>query len=83
MAGDVPEEREDAFRGDLRAGGVELGGSFTPISLALAMSAGPMPLPSVLRLWPTTSGSIVHSGTGRAFGVAHVFGSRGVSSENT
>ena len=42
-----------------------------------------MPLPSVLRALPTTTGSIVHAGTGRAVTVVHVFGSRGVASEST
>src|SRR5215831_17104289 len=45
------------------------------------MRAGPMPLPKVLRPWPTTSGSIVHAGTGCASGMAQVCGSRGVASE--
>ena len=42
-----------------------------------------MVLPRVLRLRPTTSGSIVHAGTGAAFTVVQVFGSRGVSSVKT
>ena len=37
-----------------------------------------MPLPKRLRPLPTTSGSIVHSGTGSALTVDHILGSRGV-----
>src|SRR5262245_36533130 len=65
------------------SGSSSSGGSGTPICLALVMRAGPMPLPRVLRALPTTSGSIVQSGTGRAVTVVHVVGSRGVSSEKT
>jgi hypothetical protein len=56
-------------------------GNCTPLSLALAMMAGPMPLPRVLGPLPTTSGPIVHAGTGSAFMVAQVFGSRGAASD--
>ena len=37
-----------------------------------------MPLPRVLRAWPTTSQSIVQSGTGRAVMAVQVCGSREV-----
>jgi hypothetical protein len=42
-----------------------------------------MPMPKVLRPLPTTSGSIVQSGTGRAVMAAQVPGSRGVAREKT
>ena len=64
-------------------GSLSSAGSFTSISLALAMRAGPMPLPRVLSPLPTTSGSIVHAGTGSDLMAAQVFGSRGVASEKT
>src|SRR5262245_2729347 len=75
MTGHVPEARNDESGRELRSRIVELRRKSRPHLFRLGDEAGPMALPRVLRLSPTTSGSIVHSGTGRAFTVAHVFGS--------
>ena len=52
-----------------------------PSSPALEMRAGAAALPRALRAWPTTSRSMLHSGTGRAAWVAQSCGSRGVPRE--
>ena len=65
------------------SGSLSSAGSGTPISLALVMMAGAMPLPRVLRALPTTSVSMVHAGTGWAVMAAQVAGSRDAVSEKT
>jgi hypothetical protein len=83
VGGDVSEEGHDKFGVSFASGSLSWAGSITPICRAMMMRAGPMPLPRVLRALPTTSGSIVHAGTGCAVGAAHAFGSRRVSSAKT
>src|SRR5262249_18259785 len=81
--GAVPEDADDEPGWEVGGGIVSSAGNRTPISLALAILAGPMPLPRVLRPMPTTSGSMVHSGTGRACTAARDLRSRGEASEKT
>jgi hypothetical protein len=83
VPGDLPQDADNlpSWQFGSRLG--ELGRQRYSQLFALAMSAGARPLPRVLNAWPTTSRSIVHSGTGRVVRVAHVCGSRGVTSEKT
>ena len=82
MAGDVAQGSDDQLRRQSALGSSSSGGSVTPISRALVISAGPAVLPRPLRLADQLPVCRPRWHPER-FGLAQLSGSRGVSREKT